>query len=383
MRLPAVVSPEMAERVVRAAFPGGATPARSPLPGTPFQTHLQDALQVEQPKSPYTVRKGDTLSHIVRDQLKQQGKSVRAAAIYDGVRELARHNGIRNPDLIRPGQPLDLSVLHDAPPAPPAPEQQIAAPAPQLEEDRVVPEIALTPVPTPEQTPAPRTEARVPDPATSLALLDKIPLPALPRGADALKAAPLIPSQPAEGGPVLPLPAANPVKKLVNRVAQTAAEKTVDLTELIQGILNPGQRSPEALPRRANPWQRTLDAPARLTSEFGRRRDPFTGHTSFHGGIDLAAKSGTKIYPFREGVVTFSGWKSGYGNVVFVQHEDGLESVYGHNAKNLVKPGEQVGPQTVLGEVGSTGRSTGPHLHFEIRKRGKAIDPVPFLTGGK
>ena len=109
------------------------------------------------------------------------------------------------------------------------------------------------------------------------------------------------------------------------------------------------------------------------------RKDPFTGRPAFHSGVDLAVATGTRIYPFKSGEVVFSGRKGGYGNVVIVRHADGTETRYGHNSKNLVTVGQRVGTHTPLGEVGSTGRSTGPHLHFEVRRHGRPVDPMSVL----
>ncbi|MDX9975591.1 MAG: M23 family metallopeptidase [FCB group bacterium] len=129
-----------------------------------------------------------------------------------------------------------------------------------------------------------------------------------------------------------------------------------------------------------SPWSQILGQPAHLTSEFGIRKDPFTRRWVQHEGLDLAAPEGTTVTPMRAGEVVYSGWQSGYGKMVIVRHDDGLETVYGHGSKLLVRAGERVTEDTPLAEVGSTGRSTGSHLHFEVRKDGSAVDPVPYLT---
>jgi murein DD-endopeptidase MepM/ murein hydrolase activator NlpD len=139
------------------------------------------------------------------------------------------------------------------------------------------------------------------------------------------------------------------------------------------------QPKTETSSRPVTPWSRTLGGPARLTSGYGMRKDPFTGRPAFHHGIDLAAPRGTSIYPFEGGTVKFNGWKSGYGRVVVVEHDNGLESFYGHTSKNLVPVGTRVDRDTPIAEVGSTGRSTGAHLHFEVRREGKAVNPLPYL----
>ncbi|MHB1011731.1 MAG: peptidoglycan DD-metalloendopeptidase family protein [Desulfobacteria bacterium] len=119
----------------------------------------------------------------------------------------------------------------------------------------------------------------------------------------------------------------------------------------------------------------------RVSSGFGFRKDPFTGGIAFHRGMDIAAAAGTPVYPVREGKVTFSGYQKGYGNVVIVDHGDGFVTKYGHNRANLVETGTVVGPGTVLAEVGSTGRSTGPHLHFEVSYEGENVRPETVLAG--
>jgi murein DD-endopeptidase MepM/ murein hydrolase activator NlpD len=122
-----------------------------------------------------------------------------------------------------------------------------------------------------------------------------------------------------------------------------------------------------------------LDGKARISSEYGMRKDPFNGEMAFHDGIDLAVKRGTDIMALKDGVVTFSGFKGGYGNTVIVRHEGGLETIYSHAARNHVSEGQAVTAGTVLADVGSTGRSTGPHLHFEVRKDGRSVNPLPYL----
>ena len=126
-----------------------------------------------------------------------------------------------------------------------------------------------------------------------------------------------------------------------------------------------------------------IDGPVRITSGFGVRRDPFTGRPEHHNGVDLAAASGTPVHPAMAGEVVFSGWQRGYGRTVIIRHREGLETVYAHNAKNLVRVGDRVGSLTPVAQVGSSGRSTGPHLHFEVRRNGRAVDPTPYLSTGR
>ncbi|MGE5344183.1 MAG: peptidoglycan DD-metalloendopeptidase family protein [Candidatus Omnitrophota bacterium] len=120
-----------------------------------------------------------------------------------------------------------------------------------------------------------------------------------------------------------------------------------------------------------------------VTSEFGWRHDPINGHLRFHKGVDFKAALNTPVKSVMEGEVTFSGWQEGYGNLVEVTHPDGHISRYGHNATLLVAKGDKVGAGAVIALSGSTGRSTGPHLHFEIRKENVAEDPIKFLAQNK
>jgi murein DD-endopeptidase MepM/ murein hydrolase activator NlpD len=117
-------------------------------------------------------------------------------------------------------------------------------------------------------------------------------------------------------------------------------------------------------------------ASGRLTSRFGMRFDPLAGGHRMHSGIDLAAAEGTPVTAPQDGVVSFSNWSGGYGLLVAVEHPSGVQTRFGHLSRVAVRPGQQVRKGQVLGLVGSTGRSTGPHLHYEVRHRGRAIDPL-------
>lgn len=115
---------------------------------------------------------------------------------------------------------------------------------------------------------------------------------------------------------------------------------------------------------------------ASLTSGFGGRYHPILGSLRMHSGVDLAAPAGTAIKAPSAGVVTFAQWYGGYGLFVVVDHGGGMETRYGHLAQVAVAPGQAVKPGEVLGYVGSTGLSTGPHLHYEMRLNGQALDPL-------
>jgi murein DD-endopeptidase MepM/ murein hydrolase activator NlpD len=115
------------------------------------------------------------------------------------------------------------------------------------------------------------------------------------------------------------------------------------------------------------------------SSDFGYRSDPFHGGGAFHAGIDMTGKTGDAIHAAADGVVVRAGWWAGYGKVVVIDHGNGLETRYGHMSRFHVKEGDVIRQGEVIGGMGSTGRSTGTHLHFEVRLDGRALDPQPFL----
>jgi len=118
----------------------------------------------------------------------------------------------------------------------------------------------------------------------------------------------------------------------------------------------------------------------RLTSGFGFRISPISRRREFHKGIDIANKSNSDIYSSAGGVVTFSGYNGSYGRMIMISHGNGYTTVYAHNSKNLVSVGDKVDKGDTIAKIGSTGRSTGPHLHFEIRLDGKPINPNNILV---
>jgi len=118
-----------------------------------------------------------------------------------------------------------------------------------------------------------------------------------------------------------------------------------------------------------------------ITSRYGYRIDPFTKKKKFHSGFDIANVLGTKIKAAYDGVVTFAGWNGGYGNCIIIKHPLGYETLYGHLEKIKVYVGQSVKKGQVIGLMGSTGRSTGSHLHFEIRRFGKTINPSFYIKG--
>ena len=125
-----------------------------------------------------------------------------------------------------------------------------------------------------------------------------------------------------------------------------------------------------------SPSRWPLQGTYRITSGYGIRRDPFDGTRQFHEGIDLATTFGEKVTAAAAGVVIEARRHGGYGNMVLIDHGDGLATLYGHLRRSFVQEGQKVSEHDVIGEVGSTGRSTGPHLHFEVLQEGKPVDPM-------
>lgn len=117
----------------------------------------------------------------------------------------------------------------------------------------------------------------------------------------------------------------------------------------------------------------------RFTSQFGYRRDPKTGGRRMHKGVDFAAGMGTPLYSTADGVVIHAGWSSGYGRLVKIQHEFGIETRYAHMSKLRVKVGQRVSRGQHIGDMGASGRVTGVHLHYEVRVGGKAVNPMIYI----
>lgn len=117
-----------------------------------------------------------------------------------------------------------------------------------------------------------------------------------------------------------------------------------------------------------------------VSDRFGRRRNPITGDPQMHAGLDLVAPNGTPILAARDGTVTFSGWKGGYGRLVILQHGGGYETYYGHQSEYYVREGERVAEGQMIGRVGYSGDATAPHLHFEVRMEGNPRNPERWMA---
>jgi murein DD-endopeptidase MepM/ murein hydrolase activator NlpD len=130
------------------------------------------------------------------------------------------------------------------------------------------------------------------------------------------------------------------------------------------------------------PVRAPLAGEAGVSSPFGYRPDPFLGRPALHPGVDLVQSYGSEIRSTAAGRVVHAGPMGGYGNMVEIDHGNGLATRYGHMSEVLVAEGEEVKAGAVVGRIGSTGRSTGPHLHYEVRIDGEPVDPERFLQAG-
>ncbi|HEY4200518.1 MAG TPA: M23 family metallopeptidase [Devosiaceae bacterium] len=173
-----------------------------------------------------------------------------------------------------------------------------------------------------------------------------------------------------EGGPLLPPIPDGP-----------DASGTVDDANAVMAALIRYQAARGAIDQA--PIHHPLDGKMRMTSGFGNRKDPFTGRQAFHPGLDFGEPNGTSVLSAGSGTVSFVGQRTGYGNTVEIDHGHGIVSRYGHLSAFLVKEGQVVATGTPIAKVGSTGRSTGPHLHFEIRRNDQSVNPLDFLQAGQ
>jgi murein DD-endopeptidase MepM/ murein hydrolase activator NlpD len=173
----------------------------------------------------------------------------------------------------------------------------------------------------------------------------------------------------AMGGPFLPAPMAKDAlgfERQLHRV-KTARAQIVRLTRAISSV----------------PVRKPVDGDIEPASGFGVRMDPFTSSPAMHTGLDLHGETGDPVRATADGKVTTAGWSGGYGRVVDIDHGNGLSTRYGHLSSIDVRVGQSIRTGQIIGKIGSTGRSTGPHLHYETRVRGEAVDPNKFLRAGQ
>lgn len=184
-------------------------------------------------------------------------------------------------------------------------------------------------------------------------------------------------TDPGMGGPELPTHSqaheGDNVQSVLDRLSARVEDRTQQLRLLETLMLNRKTDANAAL-------DFTPVLTGRISSGFGRRTDPITGRTAMHAGLDFAAPRGTPIHAVGAGVVTFSGRRGAYGNMVEISHAGGYKTRYAHVHELQVKKGELVNKGEQIATVGSTGRSTGPHLHLEVYRDGMAINPARFLA---
>ena len=182
---------------------------------------------------------------------------------------------------------------------------------------------------------------------------------------------------PALGGPSVPLqadsePTVFEINTQYDALENFFAGREVQF-EVLAGLLSSEQLRTESTPAGRpirSGWQ---------SSSFGNRIDPISGKRAWHTGADFAGREGSDILAVASGVVSWSGVKAGYGTMIEVAHGDGLSTRYAHNQENLVELGDLVRRGDVIALMGSSGRSTGPHVHFEVFKHGRAVDPASYV----
>jgi murein DD-endopeptidase MepM/ murein hydrolase activator NlpD len=186
---------------------------------------------------------------------------------------------------------------------------------------------------------------------------------------------------PAQGGPLAEPgeSAAVPVQDFMTQLNELA-QRLEDREEQLQ-VLESMLRS-HSLQEQIVPGGRPIKS-GWLSSYYGIRTDPFTGKKAFHGGVDFAGKEGSEVVAVASGVVTWAGDRWGYGKLVEINHGKGYATRYAHSKDILVKLGQRVNKGDVVATMGSTGRSTGPHVHFEVLRNGRAVDPAKYIQAAR
>ncbi len=159
--------------------------------------------------------------------------------------------------------------------------------------------------------------------------------------------------------------------RALEKRAVLQAKSLEELSQILEGQTIRLAHTPSISPVEGRAW---------LASKFGGRRDPYTRRWRMHEGLDLAARPGTPIIAAADGVVRFSGEKGTWGRVVIIAHGYGFETRYTHNRRNLVKTGQEVKRYDQIAELGASGRTTGPHVHYEVYRLGKPVDPMLYIV---
>ena len=186
--------------------------------------------------------------------------------------------------------------------------------------------------------------------------------------------------KPAQGGPAAAEGASRlaelDISKALDELEAQLEDRAMQLEVLERLVMN------QNLKEQISPAGRPINS-GWTSSYFGKRTDPFTGRREMHRGMDFAGKLGTEINATAAGVVTWAGRRYGYGNLVEINHGNGYSTRYGHCQKVLVKVGDKVEPGQKIALMGSTGRSTGPHVHYEVLKNGRKINPARFIRASR
>ena len=342
-----------------------ASSCRARLPEMNFSASLNAQRQTTPTISTqYTVKSGESLSQICENTLRKAGQDASPTAVDSAVRSVALENGIRDPNLIAAGQTLNLKSV--------ASSNTISSPRAQLPSLNRIQHGVI-------KTPSPQIIMNTPNtlPQASSTPENKSTLEALAK--QVVSTAKTIAATEPSGR-------SQAVEALRNQFnKQVSPEQTANLIRWVESIVTATEKSKmaSASANRQAPLARIAGDSATVSSDFGLRPDPFTGKTEQHNGIDLAVAPGTTVYPATAGTVVSSGWMGSYGKTVVVRHADNTETLYAHNEKVSVKTGDKVTASTPIAQSGSTGRSTGPHLHFEVRRNDRAINPTAYLASLK
>ncbi len=184
---------------------------------------------------------------------------------------------------------------------------------------------------------------------------------------------------PASANSSAPVDITEPVRQAQSDSLTSGDTRFRQLFASWEALDDAGSKAVTVRPAIAIPSQMPLQG-ARMTSDYGMRTHPVLGKRKKHNGIDLAAPTGTPVYATADGIVGKAKWFSSYGLYIRIDHGAKLETRYAHLSKLAVAAGERVKKGDVIGYVGSTGRSTGPHLHYEVRIDGLAVNPIPYMV---